>query len=702
MPNPFDWHVTEEEALPDFQESLAHGRHPRFWLIALLILLLIMGGWGLARYRLNRIQAELQAQVQAVLDLEQTALHNGDGDLFFSVQTADPAWFSTQLRPESQSRVRTGLHVTQVQQVGEYIWANVVWEEAEEQVASGEWQVASGQVASGQVASGQVASGQVASGKWQVASTCNLQPATCNLQPAPHLLTSSSPHPLNLSPYQQIMFFQWQDGRLLHVPTDPNYWGRNVRLVTDWGHLNYQEVDQVWAEEIAAFVGQVIAETCAVECLADRRPLTVSLTADWGETAVPNQLSIPSPRLVALASDGQPAELFWQELRRRLQNQLTPATIRFAIPPQPQQWMDYDTAASDFMAANPHITVELVELDTAEPSPAELLAYDGAAFPLSESILASGGVVDLTDFARNDPAFDQADFYEQIWQGAWWHGRMWFVPHAAAMNVLYYDKAAYRDAEYPEPSLRWTWEEMRQDMLIVSSPYSEKRPSWGFIEAGNDALFSYAYNWENDCTEVATVRCERPLAETAVIATLEWYAQMAGQPGLMPNRTEIPARERENLLMNWQSARRRAVIWVDTPMNYEFRLLLAPLGVVPFPGSNRFDGITPLRVQGHFISQQAENPQAVWEWLKFLSFRPPTPTFRHVPARPSVAEAARYWQILPRELSNTMRIAFPFARPITLEEQRYFTEEQVTAVLSGVDVGTAVDLTPPLTWFQSP
>jgi ABC-type glycerol-3-phosphate transport system substrate-binding protein len=657
MGDPFDWQVTEDEELADSQEILAHGRHPRFWLLTILILFLIVGGWGLARYRLNRAQVELQAQVQAVLDLERAALHNGDGDLFFSVQTADPAWFSTQLRPQSQARVRTGLHVTQAQQVGEFIWANVRWQEA----------------------SGQVASLQVA-------------------RQSPNLPVS--PPPISQSSYQQIMFFQWQDGRLLHLPTDPDYWGRGLHLETAWGQLDYQEVDQAWAGELAAFVGQVITEMCLVDCPADRLPLTVALTADWGDTAVPHQLSIPSPRLLALASDGRPADLFWQELRRRLENHLTPATIRFAVPPQPQQLMDYDTAARDFMAANPHITVELITLATAEPAPAELLAYDGAAFPLNEAVLASGGVLDLTDYARSDPAFDQADFYEQIWQGAWWHGRMWFVPHTAAMNVFYYDKAAYQDAEYPEPSLRWTWDEMRQDMLIVSSPYSEKRPSWGFIEAGNDTLFSYAYNWENDCTEAATVRCERPLAETAVVAALDWYAQMAGQPGLMPNLTEIPARERENLLMNWQSARRRAVIWVDMPMNYEFRLLLAPLGVVPFPGSNRFDGITPLRVQGHFISQQAENPSAVWEWLKFLSFQPPNPTFRQVPARPSVAETARYWQILPRELSNAMRIAFPFTRPITLAEQRYFTEEQVTAVLSGVAAGTAVRMTPPLTWFQ--
>jgi hypothetical protein len=175
---------------------------------------------------------------------------------------------------------------------------------------------------------------------------------------------------------------------------------------------------------------------------------------------------------------------------------------------------------------------------------------------------------------------------------------------------------------------------------------------------------------------------------------------MAGQPGQMPDLTQIPARERENLLLNWQSAHRRAVIWVDFPRRYEFQLLLAPLGVVLFPGSNRFDGVTPLHIQGHFISQHSTNPRAVWAWLNFLSFWPPRPQFRMIPARPSVAEESGFWQILPRELGNPMRIAFPFARPIRLEEQRYFTEAQVTAVLSGThSPAQAAHQVKPIRWF---
>ncbi|MCP4360832.1 MAG: extracellular solute-binding protein [Chloroflexi bacterium] len=650
MSDQFNWQIDEGG-----DQSAFDGPDPRpndkrrwdFWVGTAVLLCLLIAGWGITRHQLDRGQTDLRQQVQTLLDLEQKAFLARDGDLFFSAQAQDAGWFSDQLRPETQALYRAGLTVTNVQLVEDTIWANVTWQEG-------------------------------------------------------------------LDNYQRVMFFQMNNGRLQHIPHAPAYWGRPFRLETNWGALAYSEMDNGWSEEISLFAGQVISDVCAAGCLEDRLPLTIVLATDAGQTADPNRLHIPSPRLLALDIAGQPADLFWQTVRRRIETHLTPVTVRFAVPSPADQLLEYEPAAQEFMALHPHIQIELITIDTerirlnsrpgfhlGKYDAAELLVYDGAAFPLTEEMLASGAVYDLTDFVRSDPDFDQADFYEQVWQGAWWHGRMWFVPQAGAMNVLYYDKTAYQLAEHPEPSLRWTWDEMAQDMIIVSNPGAQYQPNWGFLDLSSDALFSYAYNWENNCQEAIAVHCNHPLEPQAVAAALEWYRQMSGEPGQMPDLTQVAKSERENLQLTWQSARRQAAIWVDAPIDYEFKLLLDPMGVVPFPGSDRFDGITPLWVQGHFISQQAENPQAVWEWLKFLSYQPPNSQFRYIPARPSVAMETRFWQILPRDLANVMRTAFPFTRPVTLEEQRYFTWEEITAVLSGETTPTqAANSQPDLVWFE--
>ena len=288
------------------------------------------------------------------------------------------------------------------------------------------------------------------------------------------------------------------------------------------------------------------------------------------------------------------------------------------------------------------------------------------------------------------------------------------------MYVLYYDKMAYDRAEYPEPSTRWTWDEMAQDVTsIVGDQPQTSSLAWGFLDVGLDSLFSYAYNWNNQCSEAATVFCRSPMKTENVAAALDWYAQMANQPGQMPNLTdELPdvfsstqastvgdlgARfDKEHqvfLLVNFQGSRRKAAVWVDSPVSYEFYLLLSPVGVVPFPGSDRFDGITPLRLRGSFISQYSDRPLAVWQWLKFLSYQAPVPRF--IPARPSVAAETGYWTYLPRQLGDVMRTAFPFARPVTIEEKGMLTWEQIAGVVNGeMTAQEAAQQEPTFTWFN--
>ncbi|MCP4418308.1 MAG: extracellular solute-binding protein, partial [Chloroflexi bacterium] len=214
----------------------------------------------------------------------------------------------------------------------------------------------------------------------------------------------------------------------------------------------------------------------------------------------------------------------------------------------------------------------------------------------------AGLVHDLTDYIATDLAFDQVDFYKQIWQGVRWQERIWWMPQAANMRMLFYDKDAYALAGYPEPSLGWTWADMSQDIaaLIPAQPEGRHDLSWGYMDVGLDTLFSYAFNWDSRCAETSDIACQYQLQTQNVAAAFEWYNSMVGQPGLIPDFTELIPFEANILLMNFQGARRQAVIWVDGAVNYEHQLLLANTGIVPFPGSDKYGGISPLWVYGNF------------------------------------------------------------------------------------------------------
>ncbi len=638
MSERFDWQIGEEAdgRIPSPPTAVSTQSRRWFWL-GLMVVLLLSGGWLWRTLQTQLAEAEQDAinLAQNALDFERDAYLAGDGDLFYSFQADDPAWFAAQLQPVNGRFYRHNPTVTHAEQHGNNIWANLAWTEGDQT-------------------------------------------------------------------YQRVAFWQLQpDGSLIRQPEAPGYWVGFDSALYPWGQLDYSQIDADLARQIGPYVTEQLAALCRDNCPMAERPFSLTLAKDFQESANPDQLRIPSPRLVGLDETGAPSDLFWELLDGRLADRFGQVTLRFGIPVAEAPLIDYETAAAAFMAQNPRIVIELVYLEAKQPTLTDLATLDAVGAAPVVDLLAAGGVRDLTGMMQTDGRFDRADFYEQLWQGAWWREQMWFMPLAGRLNVLYYDTNAYRDANRPEPTLRWTWQEMADDMTAVAQGSMAQNGSleWGFLDVGPDALFSYAYNWNNTC-EQATVRCDQPLTPEAIAAALGWYHSLAGQPGQLPDFTLMSATERAGVLSNWQSAHRRAVIWVESPLLYELRFQLQPLGVVPFPGSDRFDGITPLRVDGAFITMGSERPYAAWQWLKFLTYQAPSARFRTVPARPSVASSSQFWSRLPHDLGNAMRTAFPFSRPVLLEEQYLFGWEMLTAVQNGLAPEQAAQLRPRLLWFQ--
>jgi len=622
--------------MPQLNTAVSQKSRLGLWLgITAVLLVGIWWGWRGVQARLASSEQALGQQAQIALDFERDAYLAGDGDLFYSFQAEDPAWFTAQLQPLNGRLYHHTPAITHAEQHDSYIWANLQWTEGSQTL-------------------------------------------------------------------QRVAFWQTQpDGSLVRQPKAPGYWGGFTSSSYAWGRLNTFQTDADLAQQVGQHITERILTLCTDDCPMAERPFTLTLANDFQETAAPDQLRIPSPRLVGLDENGAPSDLFWHMLDGRLADRFGKVTLRFGIPASEYPLIDYEMAATEFTAQNPRIAVELVYLDTAQPTLADLAGLDAVGATPTEAMLAAGAVRDLTSLMQTDGRFDRSDFYEQLWQGAWWRERMWFMPLAGRMNVIYYDKDAYREAGEPEPTIRWTWQEMLADMTAVSHGQSAQNGvlEWGFLDVGPDALLSYAYNWENNCEE-ATVLCDQPLTPEAIAATLDWYHSLAGQPGQMVDFTMMSEVERAGVLSNWQSSRRRAVIWVESPLLYELRVQLHPMGALPFPGSDRFDGITPLWVQGAFVTMESERPYAAWEWLKFLTYQAPSARYRYVPTRPSVATASQFWSRLPHDLANTMRTAFPFSRPVLMDEQYLFGWDMLTAVQTGMSPESAVQLKPRLVWFQ--
>ena len=139
MPNQFDWQIDEED-----EQEVVHAGHRRrslrsrrSWILTGIILTTLLGGWIFIQQRQKRITGENISIVQRHIDLEDQAYDSGDGDLFFSLQANDPAWFAAQLRPENQAFYSgtTTPQITQVDAFENSIRANAQWQDE-----AGVWQ----------------------------------------------------------------------------------------------------------------------------------------------------------------------------------------------------------------------------------------------------------------------------------------------------------------------------------------------------------------------------------------------------------------------------------------------------------------------------------------------------------------------------------------------------------------------------------
>ncbi len=627
----FDWQEGDGEQ----QSNESQKRSPRswmpnglFWMVAAIILVAgILAIWFASRRRAVQAEETLQNRLQRLVDLESQAVKQGDGELFATLQTDDPAWFSYQLRPQSQIFNRADRTVTRVGQIGDQIWSNVVWEDGSKK-------------------------------------------------------------------YQRLMFFVWENGFLHRASTSSNYWSglESVsRFSQPWGTLILPEEDAPWEQAISEFVTDFLLENCESAC---RRqiPFTLRIVNRYPDNLPSAELLVPTPRLIALDGDGQPADLFWEELRATLINRFSPQRIRFGVPvnsPSEDFSSSYRQLSIQFMQQNPEVFVEIVALDGNDRDEAAWLAeLDGAAIRPTEDLIASGLIRDLTPYANQ-----VEDFHPQIWAGGIWQDRVWMMPASAGMNLLYYDRDYFQQNQIAGLAIGDDWSTFAQilEALSVSKQSSDFPPV--FLDASRDALYSYAFSWGHGCTETP---CLPALTNAKVSAAYEWYLDMAFSRQLLVDLSQTPASERIQVSLGLTSAHREVFIWSGSPFSYEYYRGLWNLGLVPFPNfssvsnaalSEFTPGITPLHIEGYVVSQQSERPDLTWQWLNFLSHQSPIPANRKIPARISVSNQTAYWQRLPNELGLVMAEAFPYARPIRIGEEELFSWETLGIVADG-------DLTP--------
>jgi ABC-type glycerol-3-phosphate transport system substrate-binding protein len=312
----------------------------------------------------------------------------------------------------------------------------------------------------------------------------------------------------------------------------------------------------------------------------------------------------------------------------------------------------YEPLIEEFESQHDNIQVQFLSFEEVPGGFAEVAAYADVVkrgAPVGDDIY---NYLDLTPLIEADPDFDPQAFWPNMLEGCSVDGRILGLPVAGRPNLIMFDSAAFDAAGLPRPAPGWTWQDFEIAAVALTQTSSDGTLRYGFVDTGwpltllaprLDAVLSSS---PGDF-DLSTLQSE-----------LDWFVSLANEGAIHTLPIESAHVDLEELIHN-----RQVSMWVDSSGIISTRLaaLGGEGGVAPYPISSPGEAARTTWVTAEclLVSAGTAHPQETWEWLQFLaSQRLPSPAQAGaVPARPSIADEGRYWDLLDEQVAAAFRFA---------------------------------------------
>lgn len=366
-----------------------------------------------------------------------------------------------------------------------------------------------------------------------------------------------------------------------------------------------------------------------------------------------------------------------------------PVTIKFLYSGGRDAYMDSRLQA--FNKKYPHITVEIVDWRMG-PGGGAMAESDVLAisqfqynFMLEQDLLR-----DLNTLIAEDEKFDLNDFYPATVNAFSTEGQRWAIPIGADTLVMFYNKDLFDRSSTPYPTVGWTWDDF-QNRAISVNQIGGGIFGYAYYNTGNFGLLepmTFIYQNGGQIFDNLQSPSRMTLNDPQTVEAMRWYGRLISEYRVAPQPGEreqpYPDTGIENgqfgMWMGWFSDARQEN-WAVAPL---------PRGKV--------SGTTMASIVGLSISKEANNTEACWEWIKFLSEQP-LPGL--IPARRSLARSAEYEALVGADVAATGRATIEdiMIMSFSLEGQLYQTwgsamgalNDALTAIRVGEDAQTVLD-----------
>jgi multiple sugar transport system substrate-binding protein len=277
------------------------------------------------------------------------------------------------------------------------------------------------------------------------------------------------------------------------------------------------------------------------------------------------------------------------------------------------------TAIEEFEEAHPDISVEVETVPYADYQQRLTLAVEGGNPPdiatldqiWQAQFADAGAVIPLDDYVAESESVTEDNFFPGAWESALWDGQVWGVPfNVDVWQFTYYNQALLEEAGV-DPSQLETWEGLTEaaEALTGDGQYGVGLFGQAY-ESLTVVMNSFVFSNGGEIIDADGV-CR--LDEPEAIEALEYLASLApyAPEGVLGASNE-DMRElflNETLATEWWPALEQPTLQ-DSDVDWGFAVGTAP------------EGQTPIGTYGGWnlaIFEGAENPDAAWQFIEFLT-----------------------------------------------------------------------------------
>ena len=275
-------------------------------------------------------------------------------------------------------------------------------------------------------------------------------------------------------------------------------------------------------------------------------------------------------------------------------------------------------------------------------------------------------------------------------------GTLWGLPLDTDARLLYYSRDRFDQAGEPYPSPDWTPRDFVARALDLAG-LDGPEPQYGFYPVFGAYADAATYvAWLGG--QLFDAQGQPTFAEPSVIEATTLYAALVS--GAAPLETLQQTGDRlSGVTVTWggrpglvQSG--QVAMWVDEVQHYSVaRPIEFPFGVAPLPAG---DVSFPATLRALYISVNAMDPDACWQWIAFLSAQPQA--VRLLPVRRDIAASDTWRERVGQETAEawTEILAHPQASqpswstdPVPYRALYWF-DEALAQVLDGASPDNAL------------